>query len=70
MLARAALGMPIIAAAHPRNAGLRRFVKTRRDSEALADFDDVLDFMATKKLRFESLEELAVEALAAGANPA
>ena len=70
MLARAALGMPIIAAAHPRNAGLRRFVKTRRDCEALADFDDVLDFMATKKLRFESLEELAVEALAAGANPA
>jgi hypothetical protein len=66
MLARAALGMPIIAAAHPKDACLRRFGKMRPSSGAIAEFDRILDFIAAKSLRPASLEELARETLAAG----
>jgi hypothetical protein len=64
MLARAVLGMPIIAAAHPRNAGLRRWSKIRPDRQAGEEFNEVLDFIAAKKLRPRSLEELAHDQIA------
>jgi hypothetical protein len=70
MLARAALGMPIIAAAHPRDAGLRRFAKMRRQTGAVGNFDEVLDFVVEKELRPQSLEELARDTLAASADSA
>lgn len=64
MLARAALGMPIIIAAHPRNAGLRRFSEIRPVQHQGREFDAVLDFIAAKKLRSQSLEELARDQIA------
>jgi hypothetical protein len=70
MLARAALGMPVIVAAHPRDVGLRRFARIRPHSRAGENFDGVLDFIAAKKLRPKSLEELARDALAADADRA
>jgi hypothetical protein len=59
MLALATLGIPIVALAHPRNLGLRRF--GRSDQAALSYFDPVLRFAAEKSLRSRSLEELAAE---------
>jgi hypothetical protein len=64
MLARSALGMPIIAAAHPRNAGLRRLSKFRPGQQAGEEFNDLLDFATTKKLRPQSLEQLAYDQIA------
>jgi hypothetical protein len=65
MLARAALGMPLIAAAHPRNAGLRRWPTINPDQQPGEEFSDVLDFVVAKKLRPQSLEELAHDQIAA-----
>ena len=59
MLALATLGMPIIALAHPRNIGLRRF--GRRDEAAMSYFDPILRFAAEKSLRPLSLEKIAAE---------
>jgi hypothetical protein len=70
MLARAALGMPVIVPGHPRDAGPAAVGEMRPHNRAAADFDEVLDFFAAKKLRPQSLEEIARDALAAGANPA
>jgi hypothetical protein len=61
MLARAAAGLPIIAAAHPRNAGLRRLAQLRRQRGVLTDFDTLLDFAAEKRLRPQSLAQIASE---------
>lgn len=57
MLALAILGMPIVALAHPRNLGLRRF--GRRDPVAISYFDPVVRFAAEKSLRPMSLEQVA-----------
>src|SRR5439155_18965754 len=59
MLARAAAGLPIIVAAHPHNAGLRRLAAIRRESEVLTAFDPLLDFATEKGLRPQSLQEIA-----------
>lgn len=57
MLALATLGMPVVALAHPRNVGLRRF--GRRDESAMSYFDPILRFAAEKSLRPMPLEEVA-----------
>lgn len=62
MLARAMLGLPIIAAAHPADLKLRRFLNVPDRGRAVCFFDTVLDFAASKSLRAQSLEEVAAEA--------
>ncbi len=63
MLALAALGMPIVALAHPRDLALRRF--QRGDPGDVSYFDSVLAFAAEKSLRPMSLELIAAEVPAA-----
>jgi len=62
MLALGALELPIIAAAHPGDFGLRHF-RRLRDGGSKERFDKVLMFAASKGLRSRSLEEIAVELL-------
>ena len=59
MLALAALGMPIVALAHPRDLSLRRF--QRGDPGDVSYFDSVLTFAAEKSLRPMPLELIAAE---------
>ncbi len=60
MIARAALGLPIIASCHPYDVGLVRFAALRpRARGSFAHFDSVLRFAAEKQLRAASLEEIA-----------
>jgi hypothetical protein len=63
MLALAALGMPIVALAHPRDLSLRRF--RRGDPGDVSYFDSVLTFAAEKSLRPMPLELIAAEVPAA-----
>lgn len=65
MLARAALGLPVIVAAHPRDVALRRLASLRSDGGSVDRFNQVTDFAAEKKLRPESLERIAHEMIAA-----
>jgi hypothetical protein len=65
MLARAALGLPLIATAHPRDVSLRRLAAIRSDSGGVGYFDNVLSFASAKKLRPMALEEIALEAIGA-----
>lgn len=67
MLARAALGLPIIAAAHPKDVALKRFARLRRDGGSADCFDEVTGFAAEKKLRPQALEQIAHEMIAARA---
>jgi hypothetical protein len=67
MLARAALGFPIIAAAHPKDVALKRFALLRRDAGSADYFDEVAGFAAEKKLRPEALGVIAGERIAAQA---
>lgn len=62
MLALGALDLPIIAAAHPGDFGLRHLSRLR-DRGAKERFDKVLMFAASKGLRPRSLEEIALELL-------
>jgi hypothetical protein len=65
-LANAALDLPIIAAAHPFEVGLRRFTCIYRPWEAPSrHFDEVLSFAREKGLRPLSLQEIAQEMIAA-----
>jgi hypothetical protein len=59
MLALAALDMPILAFAHPRDVRLRRLSGILERGGRFAHFDHVLDFAATKGLVGQSLEEIA-----------
>ncbi len=70
MLAMAALGLPIIAYAHPWDVRLRRFSRFRRRGGDVSYFDEVLKFAAAKSLRARSLEEIAAEAGASCAQTA
>lgn len=63
MLALATLGLPIIAAAHPRDVSLRRLPMPRGGDGSFCHFDHVLGFAAEKQLQPASLERIAVEAL-------
>jgi hypothetical protein len=67
MLARAALGFPIIAAAHPKDVALKRFARLRYDAGSVDYFDEVVDFAAEKKLRPEALQHIAQEMIASRA---
>jgi hypothetical protein len=67
MLARAVLGLPIIAAAHPPDIGLVRLASLRpRVRGSFDHFDPVLRFAAEKHLHPASLEEIAHRAMACG----
>ena len=61
MLAMAALGLPIIAAAHPKNVGLKRFSRFRDRGGDFSHFDEILKFASSKGLRSLSLEHIAIE---------
>jgi hypothetical protein len=63
MLALATLGLPIIAAAHPRDVSLRRLPLPRGGDGSFSHFDQVLGFAAEKQLQSASLERIALEAL-------
>jgi hypothetical protein len=63
MLALATLGLPIIAAAHPRDVSLRRLTLPRGGDGSFSHFDQVLGFAAEKQLQPASLEQIAVQAL-------
>ena len=63
MLALATLGLPIIAAAHPRDVSLRRLPLPRGGDGSFSHFDQVLGFAAEKQLQPASLERIALEAL-------
>jgi hypothetical protein len=63
MLAVAALGLPLIAVAHPWHFGLRRSpLKNRKHPRSVGYFDHVLAFALEKKLRPRSLTDIAHEA--------
>ena len=65
IVARAALGLPIIAAAHPCDLGLRRLAGlSPRECGTLSHFDPVLRFAAEKNLTAASLEEIACRVIA------
>jgi hypothetical protein len=59
MLALAALGMPIVAFAHPKDVRLRRLSRFMERGGVFSHFDEVLDFAASKNLPGHSLEEIA-----------
>ncbi len=61
MLAMAALGLPIIAYAHPEDVGLRRFSRLWDRKGDVSHFDHVLKFASSKGLPSRSLEEIATE---------
>ncbi|MGH9645625.1 MAG: hypothetical protein ACRD4E_02310, partial [Bryobacteraceae bacterium] len=61
MLAMAALGLPIIAFAHPDDVGLKRFSRFWGRSGDISHFDEVLKFASAKGLPSRSLEEIAAE---------
>ncbi|HZY59167.1 MAG TPA: hypothetical protein VFE56_05355 [Candidatus Binataceae bacterium] len=62
MLANAALGLPIIAAGHPENVGLRRLAPLYAPRQPVSRyFDEVVGFARAKRLRPLSLEEIATE---------
>jgi hypothetical protein len=64
MLANAALDLPIIAAAHPFEVGLRRFAALYDPGAPVSShFDEILKFARDKHLRWLSLEEIAAEAV-------
>jgi hypothetical protein len=62
MLARTALGLPLLAAANPDDLALHSFARAPWNKDTLDDLDRVLEFAATKRLRSCSLEEIAIEA--------
>lgn len=59
MLAMAALGLPIIAFAHPEDVGLRRLSRFWNRGGDVSHFDEVLKFASSKGLPSRSLEEIA-----------
>jgi hypothetical protein len=61
MLAMAALGLPIIAFAHPDEVGLKRFSRFWDRGGDPSHFDEVLKFAASKGLPSRSLEDIAIE---------
>ena len=62
MLARTALGLPLLAAAKPDDLALSTFARAPWNIDCFDDLDRVLEFAAAKGLRPCSLEEIAIEA--------
>jgi hypothetical protein len=60
MLALAALGLPLIAVAHPHHVGLKRSPLSNGKGD-ISCFDAVMRFAREKHLRPASLEKLAAE---------
>jgi hypothetical protein len=67
MLAMAALGLPIIALAHPEDVGLRRFSRFWDRGGDVSHFDEVLKFASYKGMPSRSLYDIAVQVTAAEA---
>ena len=67
MLAMAALGLPIIAYAHPDELGMRRLARLRPRMGDVSHFDPVLSFASSKGLPSRSLEDIATEVNASNA---
>lgn len=61
MLAMAALGLPIIAVAHPNGVGLKRLSRFWVRGGEVSHFDEVLKFASSKGLPSRSLEDIAAE---------
>ena len=61
MLAMAALGLPIIAVAHPDEVGLKRLSRFWDRGGNVAHFDEVLKFASSKGLPARSLEDITLE---------
>ncbi len=61
MLAQVALGLPLLAVAHPEDLRLKRFACGPWQTDSLPDLDRVLEFAAAKSLRPLSLEEISDE---------
>ena len=61
MLAMAALGLPIIASAHPDEVGLKRFSRFWDRGGDASHFDEILKFASAKGLPSQSLEDIAIE---------
>ncbi|MGZ6241299.1 MAG: hypothetical protein ACXWN9_01835 [Candidatus Binataceae bacterium] len=61
MLAMAALGLPIIASAHPDEVGLKRFSRFWDRGGDASHFDEILKFASAKGLPPQSLEDIAIE---------
>ena len=59
MLAMAALGLPIIAVAHPDEVGLKRLSRFWDRGGDISHFDEVLKFASSKGLPPRSLEDIA-----------
>ena len=59
MLAMAALGLPIIAVAHPDEVGLKRLSRFWDRGGDLSHFDELLKFASFKGLPARSLEDIA-----------
>jgi hypothetical protein len=70
MLAMAALGLPIIAYAHPDDLGMQRFARLRPRKGDVSYFDPVLSFAASKGLPSRSLQDIATEVNAVSASGA
>jgi hypothetical protein len=62
MLARTALGLPLLATANPDDLALTTFARAPWNNDSLDDLDRILEFAASKRLRSCSLEEIAIEA--------
>jgi hypothetical protein len=63
MLALTALGLPVVASAHPKDLGLQRLPGLRKFRGSPGYFDGVCRFAAAKGLRPLSLEQIAREML-------
>jgi hypothetical protein len=63
MLALAALGMPVVLTAHPKNLCLHRLASLRKFNGPVTYCDGVLRFAAAKGLRPLSLEQIAHEVI-------
>jgi len=61
MLAMAALGLPIVAFAHPDEVGLKRLSGFWDRGGSVSHFDEVLKFASSKRLPSRSLEDIAIE---------
>lgn len=64
MLAMVALGLPLLAFAHPRDVRLRRLSRFMERGGSFSHFDLLLEFAAEKGLVGRSLEEIAHEVFA------
>jgi hypothetical protein len=64
MLAMAAVGMPILAVAHPGDFALKRFARNPWHRDLYAELDELLQFAAEKSLRPASLMEVADDVIA------